>query len=81
MQKGQDLGMTDIGQSVQLEESPRVEHAERENDLPQLSDDLSTSLDELNVPSSPEASAVHPHGDYNLVNSLLNLTKSPVSSV
>ncbi|XP_015265112.1 PREDICTED: protein FAM160B1 [Gekko japonicus] len=77
MQKRQDFGMTDTGQSVQLEETPRVEHAERENDLPQLADDLSTSLDELNVPLSPEALAAHPHGDYNLVNSLLNLTKSP----
>ncbi|XP_060097553.1 FHF complex subunit HOOK interacting protein 2A isoform X2 [Heteronotia binoei] len=77
MQKEQDLGMSDKGQSVQLEETPRVELAERENDLPQLADDLSTSLDELNVPSSPEALAVHSHGDYNLVNSLLNLTKSP----
>ncbi|KAL8187305.1 UNVERIFIED_CONTAM: hypothetical protein K2H54_044104, partial [Gekko kuhli] len=72
MQKGQDFGMTDTGQSVHIEETPRVEHAERENDLPQLA-----SLDELNVPSSPETLAVHPHGDYNLVNSLLNLTKSP----
>uniref|UniRef100_A0A8C0G624 FHF complex subunit HOOK interacting protein 2A n=1 Tax=Chelonoidis abingdonii TaxID=106734 RepID=A0A8C0G624_CHEAB len=40
-------------------------------------DDLSTSLDELNVTSSPEASAIRLNQDYNLVNSLLNLTKSP----
>uniref|UniRef100_A0A8C3S4Q1 Family with sequence similarity 160 member B1 n=1 Tax=Chelydra serpentina TaxID=8475 RepID=A0A8C3S4Q1_CHESE len=39
--------------------------------------DLSTSLDELNVTSSPEASAIRLNQDYNLVNSLLNLTKSP----
>ncbi|XP_077205981.1 FHF complex subunit HOOK interacting protein 2A isoform X1 [Paroedura picta] len=77
IQKGQDFGTTDRGQSLQLEETPRADHAERENNLPQLADDLSTSLDELNIPSSPEALAVHPHGDYNLVNSLLNLTKSP----
>lgn len=81
IQKGQDFRTTDTGQSLHLEEIPRAEHAERENDLPQLADDLSTSLDELNVPSFPEALAVHPHGDYNLVNSLLNLTKSPVSCV
>nr|XP_056706650.1 FHF complex subunit HOOK interacting protein 2A [Euleptes europaea] len=77
IQKGQDFGMTDPEQSVQLKETPRVEQGQRGNDLPQLADDLSTSLDELSVPTSPEALAVHPHGNYNLVNSLLNLTKSP----
>ncbi|XP_054838682.1 FHF complex subunit HOOK interacting protein 2A isoform X1 [Eublepharis macularius] len=77
MQKGQDFVATDTGQSVQLEETGRVEQAKRETDLPHVADGLSTSLDELNLPSSPEALAVHPHGDYNLVNSLLNLTKSP----
>lgn len=77
MLKGQDSMVTDTGQSVQPEET--AEQAERRNDLPQQSDDLSTSLDELNVPSSPEALDVRSHGDYNLVDSLLNLTKSPVS--
>ncbi|XP_048361574.1 FHF complex subunit HOOK interacting protein 2A [Sphaerodactylus townsendi] len=76
VQKGQDLGTTDTEQSVQLEEA-RVEQAEKESDLPQLADDLSTSLAELNFPTSPETLAFHPHGNYNLVNSLLNLTKSP----
>ncbi len=32
---------------------------------------------QLNVTSSPESSTVCPNQDYNLVNSLLNLTKSP----
>ncbi|XP_034633595.1 protein FAM160B1 [Trachemys scripta elegans] len=73
MLKGQDSLMTDTGQSIQPEEisnAAGVEHIEKE-------DDLSRSLDELNVTSSPEASAVRLNQDYNLVNSLLNLTKSP----
>lgn len=78
--KGQDSVAANTRQSVQPEETSRgAEQAERENDLPQQADDLSTSLDELSIPSSPEALDVRPHGDYNLVNSLLNLTKSPVS--
>lgn len=80
MLKGQDSVVTDTGQSVRPEEtSSGVEQEERENDLPQQSDDLSTSLDELKVPSPPEVFDVHAQGDYNLVNSLLSLTKSPVS--
>lgn len=80
MLKGQDSVVTDTGQSVQPgETSSGADQAESANDLPQQADDLSTSLDELNVPLSPEALAAHPHGDYNLVDSLLNLTKSPVS--
>ncbi|KAJ6669066.1 hypothetical protein lerEdw1_007875 [Lerista edwardsae] len=75
MLKGQDSMVTDTGQSVQPKGT--AEQAEKGNDFPQQSDDLSTSLDELNVPSSPEALDVRSHGDYNLVNSLLNLTKSP----
>ncbi|XP_019357704.1 PREDICTED: protein FAM160B1 [Gavialis gangeticus] len=78
--KGQDSLTTDRGQSVQPEErsaTARAEHTEKADDLPQQADDLSFSLDELNVTSSPEASAVRPNHDYNLVNSLLNLTRSP----
>ncbi|XP_034296100.1 FHF complex subunit HOOK interacting protein 2A isoform X2 [Pantherophis guttatus] len=75
--KGQDSGVTDTGQSIQSEEtSNRTEQAEREKDL-QEADNLSANQIELNIPLSPEALAVRPHGDYNLVNSLLNLTKSP----
>ncbi|KAH1167978.1 FHF complex subunit HOOK interacting protein 2A isoform X1 [Mauremys mutica] len=73
MLKGQDSLMTDTGQSIQPEEISNTAgavHIEKE-------DDLSTSLDELNVTSSPEASAIRLNQDYNLVNSLLNLTKSP----
>lgn len=80
--KGQDSLTTDRGQSVQPEErsaTARAEHTEKADDLPQQADDLSFSLDELNVTSSPEASAARPNHDYNLVNSLLNLTRSPVS--
>ncbi|XP_044295470.1 FHF complex subunit HOOK interacting protein 2A isoform X2 [Varanus komodoensis] len=78
MLKGQGSVVTDTGQSVPPEEaSSGAEEAERVNDDPQLADDLSLSLDELTVPSPPEALAACPHGDYNLVNSLLNLTKSP----
>ncbi|XP_070801556.1 FHF complex subunit HOOK interacting protein 2A isoform X2 [Pituophis catenifer annectens] len=75
--KGQDSGVTDTGQSIQSEEtSNRTKQAEREKDL-QEADNLSANQIELNIPLSPEALAVRPHGDYNLVNSLLNLTKSP----
>ncbi|KAM6442032.1 FHF complex subunit HOOK interacting protein 2A isoform 2-T2 [Liasis olivaceus] len=77
MVEGQYSGVTDTGQSIQSEEtSNRTKQAERENNL-QQADDLSANQVELNIPSSPEAIAVRPHGDYNLVNSLLNLTKSP----
>ncbi|KAM3835352.1 FHF complex subunit HOOK interacting protein 2A isoform 1-T2 [Vipera latastei] len=75
--KGQDSGVTDTGQSIRSEEtSNRTKQVEKENDL-QQADNLSANQIELNIPLSPEALAVRPHGDYNLVNSLLNLTKSP----
>ncbi|XP_026560617.1 protein FAM160B1 isoform X1 [Pseudonaja textilis] len=75
--KWQDSGVKDTGQCVQSEEaSNRTKQAEKENDL-QQADNLSANQIELNFPLSPEALAVRPHGDYNLVNSLLNLTKSP----
>lgn len=80
MLKGQDSLATDTGQAIQPEEMPGAagaEHMEKEDELPQQADDLSFSLDELNVTSSPESSTVCPNQDYNLVNSLLNLTKSP----
>uniref|UniRef100_A0A8C3LPN7 Family with sequence similarity 160 member B1 n=1 Tax=Chrysolophus pictus TaxID=9089 RepID=A0A8C3LPN7_CHRPC len=80
MLKGQDSLATDTGQPIQPEETPGTagaEHVEKEDELPQQADDLSFSLDELNVTSSPESSTVCPNQDYNLVNSLLNLTKSP----
>lgn len=80
--KGQDSLTTDTGQPAQPEEMPSAagaEQMEREDDFPQQADDLSFSLDELNVMSPPESSTVCPNQDYNLVNSLLNLTKSPVS--
>ncbi|KAM6347213.1 FHF complex subunit HOOK interacting protein 2A isoform 2-T2 [Alca torda] len=80
MLKGQDSLTKDTGQPLQPEEIPSasgVEQMEKEDDLPQQADDLSFSLDELNVTSSPESSTVCPNQNYNLVNSLLNLTKSP----
>ncbi|XP_043911467.1 FHF complex subunit HOOK interacting protein 2A [Protopterus annectens] len=43
----------------------------------ELSDDLSASLDSLDMTSQPEAPINRPNQDYNLVNSLLNLTRSP----
>lgn len=82
MLKGQESLSTDTGQPIQPEEIPGAagaEQMEKEDDLPHQGDDLSFSLDELNVASSPESSTVGPNQDYNLVNSLLNLTKSPVS--
>ncbi|XP_054688603.1 FHF complex subunit HOOK interacting protein 2A isoform X3 [Grus americana] len=80
MIKGQDSLTADTGQPIQPEETPSAagaEQMEKEDDLLQQADDLSFSLDELNVTSSPESSPVCPNQDYNLVNSLLNLTKSP----
>ncbi|KFP73023.1 PREDICTED: protein FAM160B1, partial [Acanthisitta chloris] len=79
MVKDQDSVTTDTGQPVHPEEMPSAAGAEHmgEDELPQQADDLSFSLDELNVTSSPEPSTVCPNQDYNLVNSLLNLTKSP----
>lgn len=82
MLKGQDSFTTDTGQTVQPEEIPAAagaEQMEKDDDLLQQADDLSFSLDELNVTSSPESSTACLNQDYNLVNSLLNLTKSPVS--
>ncbi|XP_027595818.1 protein FAM160B1 [Pipra filicauda] len=77
MIKDQDSVTTDTGQAEEMPSAAGVEHMEREDELPQPTDDLSFSLDELNVTSSPESSTVCPNQDYNLVNSLLNLTKSP----
>ena len=80
--KGQDCLSTDTGQSCQPEElsgAMGLEHTELEDEPPQQIDDLSTSLDNLAVTSLPEATVVRPNQDYNLVNSLLNLTRSPVS--
>lgn len=54
---------------------------ESEDELPHQMDDLSATLDDLSVTSLPEASAIRPNQDYNLVNSLLNLTRSPVSQL
>jgi hypothetical protein len=78
--KGQDPSSTDVGASGQPEAlggASAVEHTEDEP--PHHMDDLSTSLDDLTVTSLPEASVIRPNQDYNLVNSLLNLTRSPVS--
>ncbi|NXQ99190.1 F16B1 protein, partial [Sagittarius serpentarius] len=77
MLKGQDSLTTDTGQPEEIHSAAGAEQMEKEDDLPQQADDLSFSLDELNVTSSPESSTVCPNQDYNLVNSLLNLTKSP----
>ncbi|XP_064370339.1 FHF complex subunit HOOK interacting protein 2A isoform X2 [Dromaius novaehollandiae] len=80
MLKGQDSLTRDTGQPIQTEEIPTAagaEQMEKEDDLPRQADDLSFSLDELNVTSSSEPSTIRPNQDYNLVNSLLNLTRSP----
>lgn len=80
--KGEDSLSADTGQSHQPEElcgATGVEPAESEEEPPHQMDDLSTSLDDLSVTSLPEAPVVRPNQDYNLVNSLLNLTRSPVS--
>ncbi|XP_029328409.1 protein FAM160B1 isoform X2 [Mus caroli] len=78
--KGQDRGSGDVSQCQQPQElsgATGVEPTESEEEPPHQMDDLSASLDDLNVTSLPEASAIRPNQDYNLVNSLLNLTRSP----
>lgn len=80
--KGPDALSTDTGQPCRPEELPGAagtEHPELDDEPPPQTDDLSTSLDNLSVASLPEATVVRPNQDYNLVNSLLNLTRSPVS--
>lgn len=72
----------DTSQYHQTQEPPAAAglgHTELEDEAPQQMEDLSASLDDLSVTSLPEASVVHANQDYNLVNSLLNLTRSPVS--
>lgn len=71
----------DGSQPQELSGAAGVEHAESEDEPPHQLDDRSASLDDLNVTSLPEASAIRPNQDYNLVNSLLNLTRSPVSQL
>ncbi|XP_054975205.1 FHF complex subunit HOOK interacting protein 2A [Sorex araneus] len=51
--------------------------AEAEPEEEQRAPGLSGSLEQLHVLPLPEASVVRPSQDYNLVNSLLNLTRSP----
>lgn len=73
---------TDTGQPCRPEElagAAGPEHTELDEEPPPQTDDLSTSLDNLSVASLPEATVIRPNQDYNLVNSLLNLTRSPVS--
>ncbi|KAJ8789559.1 hypothetical protein J1605_022086 [Eschrichtius robustus] len=78
--KGQDSLSTDTGQSCRPEEpsgASGMEHTELEDAPPPQPDDLSTGLDNLSIAALPEATVVRPNQDYNLVNSLLNLTRSP----
>nr|XP_034371161.1 protein FAM160B1 isoform X2 [Arvicanthis niloticus] len=75
--KVQDPRSGDISQPQELSGASGVEHMESEDELPHQMDDLSATLDDLSVTSLPEASAIRPNQDYNLVNSLLNLTRSP----
>lgn len=80
--KGQDSLSTDTGQSCRPEEpsgASGMEHTELEDEPHAQMDDLSTGLDSLSIAALPEATVVRPNQDYNLVNSLLNLTRSPVS--
>uniref|UniRef100_G3UMA0 FHF complex subunit HOOK interacting protein 2A n=1 Tax=Loxodonta africana TaxID=9785 RepID=G3UMA0_LOXAF len=74
------ISCPDTGQSSQPEElsgATGMEQTELENEPSHPMDSLSTSLNNLHVTSLPEATVVRPNQDYNLVNSLLNLTRSP----
>ncbi|XP_010632881.1 protein FAM160B1 isoform X3 [Fukomys damarensis] len=74
--KGQDSLSADPGQSREPEELCGASAAaELEDGSPP--GELTASLGELSATSLPEASVVRPNQDYNLVNSLLNLTRSP----
>ncbi|XP_066548921.1 FHF complex subunit HOOK interacting protein 2A [Amia ocellicauda] len=65
----------DTGQA-QASVGPGLESAS-EGQSSQQADRAAFSLNQLAIPSQAEASANHPSHNYNLVNSLLNLTKSP----
>lgn len=80
--KGQDSLSTDTSQSCQPEEpsaASGTEHTDLEDEPSHQTGALSTSLENLSTTALPEATVVRPNQDYNLVNSLLNLTRSPVS--
>lgn len=80
--KGAESLSTDTGQPCRPEEllgASGTEQTELDDEPPPQTDDLSTGLENLSVASLPEATVVRPNQDYNLVNSLLNLTRSPVS--
>ncbi|OBS70761.1 hypothetical protein A6R68_00694 [Neotoma lepida] len=85
--KSQDPVSADASQCPQPQEPQElsgaagVGHTESEDEPPPQMDDLSASLDDLNVSSLPEASVLRPKQDYNLVNSLLTLTRSPVKTL
>ncbi|XP_045147349.1 FHF complex subunit HOOK interacting protein 2A [Echinops telfairi] len=79
--RSQEALSTDTGQPGRPEEpsgAAGVESTEPEDGPAHPMDELSTSLDHLCVASLSEASMVRLNQDYNLVNSLLNLTRSPV---
>ncbi|XP_028736806.1 protein FAM160B1 [Peromyscus leucopus] len=78
--KSQDPVSADTSQCPQPQElsgATGVRPTESEDEPPPQVDDLSASLDDLSVSSLPEASVLRPKQDYNLVNSLLTLTRSP----
>ncbi|XP_059112050.1 FHF complex subunit HOOK interacting protein 2A isoform X2 [Peromyscus eremicus] len=78
--KSQDPVSADTSQCPQPQElssATGMRPTESEDEPPPQVDDLSASLDDLSVSSSPEASVLRPKQDYNLVNSLLTLTRSP----
>ncbi|XP_069095378.1 FHF complex subunit HOOK interacting protein 2A [Pleurodeles waltl] len=69
--------LTDTGQSLKSEASSSgvwTGHEAKENDIGDQVDELSTSLTSIDVSDTP---TINSNQDYNLVNSLLNLTRSP----
>uniref|UniRef100_A0A8C5K5W1 FHF complex subunit HOOK-interacting protein C-terminal domain-containing protein n=1 Tax=Jaculus jaculus TaxID=51337 RepID=A0A8C5K5W1_JACJA len=78
--KGQDSLSADSGQSYQPEALSGVNGVQHTDSMDEPShwlDDLCTSLGDLDITSLLEASIVCSKQDYNLVNSLLNLARSP----
>ncbi|XP_005995379.1 protein FAM160B1 isoform X2 [Latimeria chalumnae] len=82
-EESKDSLTTDTGQSSQPAElcstacATIVSQKETGNDSSQHDEDVSASLSKLNITAQTEAAVIRPNQDYNLVNSLLNLTKSP----
>ncbi|MBN3326519.1 F16B1 protein, partial [Atractosteus spatula] len=74
-EKAKNASTPDTGQPLAADKTGA--ESTRETELSQQADEVSVSLNQLGMSSEGEAAANHSNHNYNLVNSLLNLTKSP----